>query len=288
MTTADRTATAPSRARVVAYWVTTGVLATECLVGGVMGGLRLPPFIDTATHLGYPAYFMTILGVWYISAGVVLLAPRLARLKEWAYAGLMFNYTGALASHIWAGDNADQLLGALIFAALTVASWALRPDARRQFPPTPLASIGSPRIRFLVYWAATVLVAAELGVGGIWDLLRTDNVRGAVEHLGFPVYLLTIMGVWKVAGAVALLAPGLARVKEWAYAGAVITYVSAIASHLAVGDGMGMLVPPTAFLALALVSWALRPPARLGGVQVRQLDADSGLNFADNDIQRPR
>ncbi len=105
------TAIAPTRLSVPAYWTTTAVLATECLVGGVMGALQLPPFRDTATDLGYPAYFMSILGVWYVSAGVVLLAPRLPRLKEWAYAGLVINYTGAAASHIWNGDGAEKLVG---------------------------------------------------------------------------------------------------------------------------------------------------------------------------------
>ena len=62
--------------RAATYWFTTLVLATECLVGGVMGALQMSPFVDTATHLGYPAYFMSILGVWYVLAGLVLLAPR--------------------------------------------------------------------------------------------------------------------------------------------------------------------------------------------------------------------
>jgi uncharacterized membrane protein YphA (DoxX/SURF4 family) len=115
----------------VAYWTTTAVLAVECFVGGVMGAFRLEPFSGVVTHLGYPLYFMTILGVCYVSAGVVLLAPRLPRLKEWAYAGLMFIYTGAIASHIWVGDDVKSLIGPLIFAGLAVASWALRPQARR-------------------------------------------------------------------------------------------------------------------------------------------------------------
>ncbi len=115
----------------VAYWTTTAVLAAECFVGGVMGALRLEPFRGVVTQLGYPLYFMTILGVCYISAGVVLLAPLLPRLKEWAYAGLMFIYTGAIASHIWVGDDAKSLIGPLILAGLAVASWALRPQARR-------------------------------------------------------------------------------------------------------------------------------------------------------------
>jgi DoxX-like family len=115
----------------VAYWATTGVLAAECFVGGVMGALRLQPFKGVVTHLGYPPYFMTILGVCYLSAGVVLLAPRLPLVKEWAYAGLMFIYAGAIASHVWVGDGATTLAGPLIFVGLSVASWALRPRRRR-------------------------------------------------------------------------------------------------------------------------------------------------------------
>jgi uncharacterized membrane protein YphA (DoxX/SURF4 family) len=121
--------------RTVAYWTTTAVVAAECFVGGVMGALRLEPFKGVVTHLGYPLYFMTILGVCYVSAGIALLAPRFPRLKEWAYAGLTFIYTGAIASHIWVGDDAKSLIGPLIFAGLAVASWALRPQARREFTP---------------------------------------------------------------------------------------------------------------------------------------------------------
>jgi uncharacterized membrane protein YphA (DoxX/SURF4 family) len=94
------------KSRTFAYWVTTLVLATECVVRGVMGALRLPPFIGIMGHLGYPAYFMTILGVWYVLAGAALLIPRFPRLKEWAYAGLVFNYMGAAASRLAVGDGA--------------------------------------------------------------------------------------------------------------------------------------------------------------------------------------
>jgi DoxX-like family len=115
----------------VAYWTTTSVLAAECFVGGVMGALRLQPFKGVVTHLGYPPYFMTILGICYLLAGVVLLAPRLPLVKEWAYAGLIFVYAGATASHIWVRDDAQTLVGPLIFSGLTVVSWALRPQPRR-------------------------------------------------------------------------------------------------------------------------------------------------------------
>jgi uncharacterized membrane protein YphA (DoxX/SURF4 family) len=250
------TAIAPTRLSNTAYWITTAVLATECLAGGVMGGLQMSPFRDTATHLGYPSYFMSILGVWYVSAGVVLLAPRLPRLKEWAYAGLVFNYTGAAASHMWVGDGAGKLVAPVAFLGLTAASWALRPPARRDFD-LPARAFG--RGRAIVFWVATLAVAAELALGGVWDLLRIDYVRDVVEHLGYPTYLLTIMGVWKIPGAVALLIPRFPRLKEWVYAGAVINYASAVASHLIVGDGIGAVVAPAALLALAVTSWALLP-----------------------------
>jgi hypothetical protein len=78
---------------------------------------------------------MTILGVCYALAGLALLAARLPRLKEWAYAGLFFNYTGAAASHLFVGDGAGALVAPFIFTALVVASWALRPQARRLVGP---------------------------------------------------------------------------------------------------------------------------------------------------------
>ena len=115
----------------ITYWIVTILLATECIVGGIMGSLRMEPFIGIATHLGYPAYFMTILGVWYTLAGIALLVPGFPRLKEWAYAGLVFNYTGAAASHFAAGDNVGSLVAPIIFTCLVIASWALRPSDRR-------------------------------------------------------------------------------------------------------------------------------------------------------------
>jgi hypothetical protein len=74
---------------------------------------------------------MAIIGVWYMLAGLALLVPRFPRLKEWAYAGLMINCTGAGASHIAASDPPVALVAPVMFAGLTVASWALRPATRR-------------------------------------------------------------------------------------------------------------------------------------------------------------
>jgi uncharacterized membrane protein YphA (DoxX/SURF4 family) len=253
MTTTERPAS-PTRLRNSAYWITTGILAAECVVGGVMGGLKLSPFRDTAVHLGYPTYFMALLGACYVVAGLVLLAPRLPRVKEWAYAGLVFNYTGALASHIAVGDDAKTLVAPTVFVAITAASWALRPPTRRDLAPT---SGSLTRGSAIVYWIATVSVVSELAVGGVWDLARIDYVRDVVEHLGYPAYLLTIMGIWKIPGAVALLIPRFPRLKEWAYAGAAINYAFAVASHIAVGDSISAVVGPAILLVLTATSWTL-------------------------------
>jgi hypothetical protein len=95
-----------------------------------MGALRLEPFLGVVRHLGYPDYFMTILGVGYVLAGVVLLAPGVPRLKEWACAGLVFNYTGAALSHLAARDGSETLIGPIMFGILTMASQSLRPPNR--------------------------------------------------------------------------------------------------------------------------------------------------------------
>lgn len=121
----------------------------------------------------------------------------------------------------------------------------------------------SSRIRTIAYWVTTVIIAAELAVGGVWDILRIDYIREVLEQqLGYPAYFAVIMGVWKVPGAVALLIPRFPRLKEWAYAGAIFTYTGAAASHTAIGDVAFALSGPGIFGAIALASWALRPPAR--------------------------
>ena len=124
------------------------------------------------------------------------------------------------------------------------------------------SSAAASRSRTIAYWATTVIIAAELALGGVWDTRRIAYVREILEQqLGYPAYFSVIMGVWKVPGAVVLLVPRFPRLKEWAYAGAVFTYTGAAASHLAVDDGAGAL-GPTIFAVIALASWALRPPAR--------------------------
>jgi uncharacterized membrane protein YphA (DoxX/SURF4 family) len=98
--------------------------------GGAMDLSKGPEMVAGMTHLGYPLYFMSILGAWKVLGGAAILAPKLPRLKEWAYAGIVFDLTGGAASHAFAGDNAGKVITPLVFTAITLASWALRPEGR--------------------------------------------------------------------------------------------------------------------------------------------------------------
>ena len=123
--------------RAIGYWASTSILALEALVGGVVGltnGREMvvagTPIDHVMAHLGYPVYFARILGIWEVLTGIAFLAPRFPRLKEWAYAGILFNMTGAAASRAVRGDDVSHIVAPLVFAGLAVASWALRPQSR--------------------------------------------------------------------------------------------------------------------------------------------------------------
>lgn len=117
-------------------------------------------------------------------------------------------------------------------------------------------------IRRVAYCLFTVLVAFELSAGALWDLLRIDYVRVVLTHLGYPLYMLFILGVWRVPGALALLVPHFPRLKEWAYAGAFFEFTGAAASHFLVGDHANQWMGPAIFSGFTLLSWALRPASR--------------------------
>ena len=118
----------------VAYWICTVLVALSFLSGGVVDAVRLPAALEGMTHLGYPSYFMVILGIWKILGGAVVLLPRLPLVKEWAYAGMIFDLTGATASHVAVGDDIGHIVTPLVISALVVASWALRPPDRTLRP----------------------------------------------------------------------------------------------------------------------------------------------------------
>jgi len=120
-----------SKVKVITYWIVTVIIALESLFGGILDIMQTPVYIKALTHLGYPAYFSIILGAAKVLAAVTILSPDYPHLKEWAYAGLVFQFSGALASHIFSGDNAYALIAPFVFLCLTITSWLLRPPSRR-------------------------------------------------------------------------------------------------------------------------------------------------------------
>lgn len=118
------------KTKMTAYWVTTAIVALVLMSGGIAQLLRRPENVEGMTHLGYPLYLSTVLGVWKVLGAIALLSPRFPRIKEWAYAGAFFDLTGAAVSHAFCGDAVGHVIGPVIFAALALASWALRPPSR--------------------------------------------------------------------------------------------------------------------------------------------------------------
>ena len=120
--------------RAIAYWTTTAILACALLSGGLGELTQQWGTLETVTILGYPAYVLTMLGAWKVVGAIALLVPRSPRLKEWAYAGIFFNMTGAAASRAFVGDygpHAFHLVVTLGFAGLALASRALLPHRGR-------------------------------------------------------------------------------------------------------------------------------------------------------------
>jgi DoxX-like family len=123
--------------------------------------------------------------------------------------------------------------------------------------------VASSRTRTIAYWATTTIMAWEMFVGGAWDVLRIPYVYGlVVDHLGYPTYFPVIIGVGKLLAGVTMVVPRSPRLKEWAYVGAFFTYMGAVASTLAVGDGPDQWTGPAGFGLICLASWALRPSSR--------------------------
>jgi hypothetical protein len=94
-------------------------------------GAVAPPGVYGITHLGYPIYFLTILGVWKILGVVAVLIPKFPLLKEWAYAGFFFAMSGAIFSHIASGDSVKEIFPSLLLLILTMVSWYFRPADRK-------------------------------------------------------------------------------------------------------------------------------------------------------------
>lgn len=115
----------------IIYWIATPWLALGMVSTGIVQLIKMKEEVDMMVHLGYPLYFLTILGIWKILGVVAILIPKFPTLKEWAYAGFFFAMSGAVVSHLAVGDGALELFGPLLLIVLTVTSWYFRPADRK-------------------------------------------------------------------------------------------------------------------------------------------------------------
>jgi uncharacterized membrane protein YphA (DoxX/SURF4 family) len=118
------------------------------------------------------------------------------------------------------------------------------------------------KARTIAYWVTTILGPTSFVIGGVINLMPTEQAVATLQHLGYPSYFASILGLGKLLGAIVITVPRLPRLKEWAYAGFFIDLTAAAVSRAAVGDSIADIVAPLGFLALVLASWALRPASR--------------------------
>lgn len=126
----------------------------------------------------------------------------------------------------------------------------------------------------IIYWIATLWLCFGTASFAVVQLFKLDGdaAGGAsnMRHLGYPAYLLTLLGIWKVLAIVALLLPRCPVLKEWAYAGLFFTVTGAMYSHICQGDPFHLIIPSILFLILIAVSWYFRPPSRRVSRAVKQ------------------
>src|SRR6188472_4093112 len=115
----------------IIYWVSTLWLALGMTSTGIAQFIKMKEDVDLFNRLGYPIYFLTILGIWKVLGVIAVLIPKFPLLKEWAYAGFFFAMSGAVFSHLASGSSAMDYFGPVLLIVLTVTSWYFRPADRK-------------------------------------------------------------------------------------------------------------------------------------------------------------
>ncbi|MGN6293798.1 MAG: DoxX family protein [Chitinophagaceae bacterium] len=123
-----------SKRNKIIYWISTIWLALGMVSTGIVQLFRVKKDVDFILQMGYPDYFLTIIGTWKILGAVAVLIPKFTLLKEWAYAGFFFIMSGAVFSHIASGNSMNEIFPAVLLLALTVISWYFRPANRKIIP----------------------------------------------------------------------------------------------------------------------------------------------------------
>jgi uncharacterized membrane protein len=120
-----------TKTKKITYWVSTIFLSFGMLAGGIQQMLQIGGYNEIVTQLGYPLYLLSILGTWKILGVIVILIPKKAVLKEWAYAGFFFAMSGATISHLAVGQAITESMPSIILLLVTIASWYFRPNDRK-------------------------------------------------------------------------------------------------------------------------------------------------------------
>lgn len=115
----------------IIYWVATLWLSLGMFSTGVVQLIKMKEEVEKMTQLGYPTYFLTILGVWKILGVIAILIPKYPLIKEWAYAGFLFAMSGAALSHLFIGHPASEIFPSILLLVLTIVSWYFRPTERK-------------------------------------------------------------------------------------------------------------------------------------------------------------
>ena len=114
----------------------------------------------------------------------------------------------------------------------------------------------------ILYWIFTALLCFGMLGSGISQILHVKDMDGIFIHLGFPLYLMPLLGTWKILGVIAILSPNFKLLKEWAYAGFFFLLTGALISHIAVGDSGKAIFGPLFQTVFVVLSWYLRPANR--------------------------
>ncbi len=181
-----------NRIRPIAFWCTTFVILLELISGSAWNLLTIDWIEAQLDHLGYPDYFAYILGVCQFGAAVTITVPGFRLIKEWAYAGVFFLWSGAVVSHLAHGDGLVSWGPPLMFLAFAVASWALRPADRRLLETMPRRGrsadggrdkVSQPETRPRA-WAVSIGLVVVLAAVSLLTLPAAEDVTGewAVER----------------------------------------------------------------------------------------------------------
>ncbi len=117
--------------KLIWYWIITGILSFFIFSGGLAQAVRINGVVQGFKPLGYPTYFISLIGIWKVLGVFAILIPKFKLLKEWAYAGIFFTMSGAVISHLASDDVSLQIIAPFLLAVLTVLSWYLRPADRK-------------------------------------------------------------------------------------------------------------------------------------------------------------